>query len=78
MQQGRKPKTTKCIVAGCSRTQHARGVCAACYAAARKQVVDGVLTDAQLVEAGLWRASQYQVSPMEDAIAKLLKRQKKK
>ncbi len=46
-------KSTICIVPGCSRRVKTRGLCGACYEAARHKVEDGEVTWAELEAFGL-------------------------
>lgn len=43
-----------CIVPGCDRRRKWRGVCLACYFAAKRKIQQGEITDEELVRRKLW------------------------
>lgn len=67
-----KRQDDRCIVPGCKNKRRWRGVCVACYFAAKAKITKGEYTDADLVKRKLWLPSNRSGRPAKSALAKVL------
>lgn len=62
----------RCIVPGCKGKQLWRGVCTACYFAAKRRINKGEITDAELVKRKLLLKSNRTGRPTKNPLSKIL------
>lgn len=62
----------KCIVPGCRNRACWRGVCKACYFAAKRRINAGEVTDEELVRRKLMLKANRTGRPTKNALAKIL------
>lgn len=65
-----KPKKL-CIVPGCTNKRIWRGVCRACYFAAKRSIAAKEVTDEELVRRRLWLKPNRSGRPRKNSLAKL-------
>lgn len=69
------PTTDRCIIPGCNRKRHRRGLCQQCLADARVQISKKRTTERRLVDGGLMlpreKRGRKPVNPFAKAAAKL-------
>lgn len=67
------PKSTDlCIVPGCKNKRKSRGVCIACYFAARRQMKAGSITEEQLIKRRLLLKANRTGRPASSRMAKMI------
>lgn len=69
---------TKCIVHGCENKRKWRGVCTACYFAAKREIEAGHTTDEKLVKQRYWLKSNRTGRPSTSRLGAILKARRAK
>lgn len=62
----------KCIVPGCKNKACWRGVCKACYFAAKRKIEKGEVTDEELVKRKLWLRANRTGRPSNNRLSRIL------